>query len=134
MVCFHVLTCPSLCALQEVSVPCLLGCSPCPDLSLPSLVCFQVLTFPSFCTLQFVRASCLFDLFPCPYLFLPCALQLVSASHLLGLFHVLTYPTLCTLQRVSTPRSLGMCPCLDLSLLRSSGSECPSLTRPISVF
>src|SRR6266850_1308002 len=93
------------------------------------MVCFHVLTFPSFCTLQFVRASCLFDLFPCPYLFLPCALQLVSASHLLGLFHVLTYPTLCTLQRVSTPRSLGIFPCPDMPLLCSPGSECLSFAR-----
>jgi len=56
LVCFCDLTCPPpFCALQEVSVPLLLG----------------LLTHPSLCALQFVSASCPLSFFACPNLCFP---------------------------------------------------------------
>ena len=55
---FCVLTCLTVCTLQEVSTSHLLRF-------------FPVLTCPSICTLQFVSVPHLLGFFPCPNLFLP---------------------------------------------------------------
>jgi hypothetical protein len=118
---FHVLTCPSLCALQEVSTPC-------------SLAFFFVSSLVRRCALPsgwvlLARSHC-FCVLTCPLL---CAPQEVSAprSHS---SHVLTCPSLCALQSVSAPHSLTFSPCPHLSItLCYPASECPSLARFLSV-
>jgi hypothetical protein len=113
---FRVLTCPSLCAPQQVGAPYLFS--------------FRLLTCPLLCALQLVSVPCSFSFFPCPdfsvvlrspvgefpslghfFHILTClllyALQFVSALSSPALFRVLTCPLLCGLQEVSATRSPG---------------------------
>ena len=60
----------------------------------------------------------------------PCALQLVSAPRSLGLFPFPDVSLLYTVQEVSAPRSLDLFPCPDLSLpwrCPGPGRECSRL-------
>jgi hypothetical protein len=138
--CFRVLTCPSVCALQEVS-------------ALRSLGLFRVLTYPPVCALQLVSASRSLRLFLYPNLSLrlrspasesPSLTRIVCVSRLVppsalsswwapfarsDCYRVLTCSSVCALQSVSAPRSLQLFPCPEGALcLRSPASEYPSLT------
>jgi len=106
---FTVLICPSLCARQYVSAPRSLSFFLCADLPLLRLI---VRECPS--------------LAPCPDLPL-CGRQLVSALKESHSFRVLTCPCLRPRQRVSGPRLLAFFPFPELSPLRWTGRECPSL-------
>ena len=105
---FGVLTCPSLCALQQVSAPCLLALFFSLNLSLP--LCFPVCECPS--------PACFFIVLNCPSL---CALQEVSAP--CSLTHFFSLNLSFSLHSLAS----GF-PSLAHFLLLS----CPDLTFPLS--
>ena len=159
---FHVLTCPPLCHIQDVSAPHLVAFFPCPDLSLPLLspagecpllscflsmswlvsrkwvplawsLSFHILTCPSLCHLQRVSTSHSVTFLPCPDLS-AISREWVPLVQLLS-FCDLTCPSLCYIQKVSGPCSVAFFPCPDLSLpLLSLVCECLLLDYFLSMF
>ena len=116
---FRILKCPSLCCLQNVSVPRSVGFFPCqcPDEYLPPLspgsersslgqFVSCVLTSPLLCRLQEVSAPRSVGFFPCPEKSLPLLSPECECPSLARFgFRVMTSPSLCPLQDVSAPRS-----------------------------
>ena len=111
---FYVLTCPSVCALQEVSTPCLLRFLLCPNMS----VCLHSsLWVPLACS----------DSFFCPNLSLNLSLW-VPFTHL-DSFYVLTCSFIYCLQEVSASHLSKFLSCPNLSIcLCSSVCKCPLLS------
>jgi hypothetical protein len=121
-----VLTSPSLCHIQRVSVSYSVSFFPCPDKYLP------LLSPESECPLF---SHFLFRVLTKPHPLPSPARECPLLSCFLSADCVLTSPSLCRLQEVSASRSVSLFPCRDKSLsLPSPDCVCPSLSRFLSKF